>query len=213
MMKRNKGTMILTSVILLLPMVIGLIVWNKLPDQIPLHWGINGEVDGWGSKSVLVFGLPVFTVALQWLCALASSLDKRSGSIKGKVEQLVLWICPFISLLVHTLVYTKILGYDLAVEIIMPLVFGLMFIVIGNLLPKCKRNYTIGLKLPWTLKDDENWNHTHRFGGKVWCFGGAVMVVTAVFGSFVIFFAITLMMVVVPTIYSYVFYRKHGKKD
>lgn len=211
MIKRNKGTLILTTIILLLPMVIGLIVWNKLPEQVPMHWNAVGEVDGWGSKSMLVFFLPLFTVVLHWCCVLVTSLDKNSKGIKGKMEQLVLWICPYISLLAHTLVYTKILGYDLAVEVILPLTMGLMFMVIGNLLPKCKRNYTIGIKVPWALHDDENWNKTHRFAGKVWVIGGAVMMATAVFGNFIVFFGITLVMCFVPTIYSYLLHRKHHK--
>lgn len=211
MIKRNKGTLILTTIIMLLPMVIGLIIWNKLPEQVPMHWNAAGEVDGWGSKSMLVFILPLFMVVLQWGCVLATSLDKKSKGIRGKLEQLVLWICPFISLLVHTLIYTKILGYDLAVEIIMPLVLGLMFMVIGNLLPKCKQNYTIGIKVPWALQDEENWNKTHRLAGKLWVIGGAVMVATAVFGNFIIFFGITLVMCIVPTIYSYLYYRENQK--
>lgn len=211
MIKRNKGTLILTTAILMLPMVIGLIVWNKLPEQVPMHWNAAGEVDGWGSKSMLVFFFPLFMVAVQWCCVLATSLDRRSKGINGKVEQLVLWICPFISLLVHTLIYAQILGYGLAVEIIMPLVMGLMFMVIGNLLPKCKRNYTIGIKLPWTLKDDDNWNKTHRLAGKLWVIGGAVIMATAIFGSFILFFGIMLVMVIVPTVYSYLHYRKYNQ--
>lgn len=208
MIKRYKGTMILTSAILLVPMVIGLILWNKLPERVPMHWNAVGEVDGWGSRSMLVFGLPMILISVQWLCALITSLDPKSRDLKGKLAHLVLWICPFISLLSHTLVYAKILGYDLAVEIIMPLVFGLMFMVIGNLLPKCKQSYTLGIKLPWTLANEENWNKTHRMGGKLWVVGGAVMAATAVFGSFVLFFSIVLLMVVVPTVYSYLLYRK-----
>lgn len=213
MIKRNKSTLILTTIILLLPMVIGLVMWNKLPEQVPMHWNAAGQVDGWGSKAMLVFVLPLFTVVLQWGCVIATSFDKNSKGINGKIEQLVLWICPCISLLVHALVYTKILGYDLAVEVLMPLILGLMFLVIGNLLPKCKRNYTIGIKVPWALRDEENWNKTHRFAGKLWVIGGAVIMATSVFGNFIVFFAITLTMCIVPTVYSYLYYRSHREKS
>jgi uncharacterized membrane protein len=67
------------------------------------------------------------------------------------------------------------------------------------------------MKLPWTLNDEENWNKTHRFGGKVWLIGGAVIVATAVLGNFIIFFGIIILMIILPTIYSYVYYRKHPK--
>ena len=212
MIKRNKGTLILTSVILLLPMVIGIMIWNKLPEQVPMHWNVNGEVDGWGSKGFVVFGFPLIMLGFQWCGVFVTSLDKASKDMKGKPVQLVLWIYPFISLLVHSLVYTKVLGYDLSVEVIMPLAMGLMFMVIGNFLPKCKRNRTVGIKLPWTLNDDENWNKTHRFAGKLWVIGGAVIMATAVFGSFIVFFIITLLMVIVPTVFSYLYYRKQAKE-
>lgn len=211
MIKRNKGTLLLTTVILLLPLVIGLALWNKLPEQVPMHWNIEGEVDGWGSKAMLVFVLPMFLVGLQWIGALVTSLDPRNKDIHGKPLQLALWICPFISLLVHTLVYAKVLGYDISVEIIMQLVMGLMFMVIGNFLPKCKRNNTLGIKLPWTLNDDEIWNKTHRLTGRVWVFGGAIIAATAVFGNFIVSFAITMLMVLIPTVYSYLLYRRKKK--
>lgn len=213
MIKRNKATLILTTAILLLPMIIGLIVWNKLPEQIPMHWNAAGEVNGWGGKEMLVFFFPLLMIGVHWLCVLATSLDRKSKEMDGKPLQLVLWICPFISLLVHTLIYAQIMGHDLAVEIIMPLAMGLMFMVVGNLLPKCKRNRTIGIKLPWTLKNDDNWNKTHRLTGKLWVIGGAVIMATAVFGSFVLFFAITLLMVIVPTVYSYLYHRRHKEEQ
>ena len=211
MIRSNKGTLILTTAILLLPMVIGLILWNKLPEQIPMHWNVAGEVDGWGSKGMLVFYLPLFIVGLQWVCALATSHVPEGKGINWKISKLVLWICPYVSLLIHTLVYAKILGYDLAVNIIMPLSFGLMFMVIGNYLPKCKRNYFIGIKVPWALNNDENWNKTHRFAGKVWVAGGAIIAATAVFANYIVFFVLTLVMVIVPTMYSYLYFRRQNK--
>jgi uncharacterized membrane protein len=117
------------------------------------------------------------------------------------------------SLLIHTLVYVKILGYDLAVNVIMQLTLGLIFMVIGNLLPKCKRNYIVGIKVPWTLNDDENWNKTHRFSGKLWVVCGAVMAATAVFGNFIVVFSIAMLMVIVPTIYSYMYSRRSKKNE
>ena len=213
MIKRHKVTLIITTIIMLLPMVIGAIVWNKLPDQVPMHWNAAGKVDGWGSKGMLVFFLPLFMVGLQWVCALAVSLAPESKGIKGKILQLTLWIGPFMSLLIHTLVYVKILGYDLAVNVIMQLTLGLIFMVIGNLLPKCKRNYIVGIKVPWTLNDDENWNKTHRFSGKLWVVGGAVMAATAVFGNYIVVFSIAMLMVIVPTIYSYMYSRRSKKNE
>ena len=103
------------------------------------------------------------------------------------------------------------LGCEIDVEVIMPLVMGVLFLVIGNLLPKCRQSYTMGIKLPWTLNNEENWNKTHRFGGKVWVAGGIIILATAFIGSFWILMGVLLIMVTVPTLYSYLLYRKQTK--
>ena len=213
MIKKNKGTLIITSIVLLIPIFIGLILWNQLPEQIPSHWDINGEVDGWSSKAFAVFVFPCLLLVLHWVCVLASSADPKAKDYHPKMLHLVLWICPVIGLVVNALVYATALGYQLNVEIIMPLLVGLMFIIVGNLLPKCRQSYTLGIKLPWTLANEENWNKTHRFGGKLWVFSGIVTMATAFVGSFWILLGVLIVMVAVPTIYSYCLYRKQGKSE
>lgn len=213
MIKKNKGTLILTSIVLLIPIFIGLILWNQLPDQIPSHWDINGEVDGWSSKAFTVFGFPCLLLVLHWVCVLASSADPGSKNYHPKMLHLVLWTCPVISLVLNALVYTAALGYQLNIEIIMPLLVGLMFIIVGNLLPKCRQSYTMGIKLPWTLSNEENWNKTHRFGGKLWVVGGVITMATAFVGSFWILLGVLIVMVAAPTIYSYCLYRKQKRNQ
>lgn len=211
MIKRNKGLLILTTVVILIPMLVGLLLWNRLPDQIPTHWNIDGEIDGWSGKGFAVFGLPAILMALHWICVLASNADPKSRDYHPKMIRLVLWICPVIGLVLCSLVYAAALGYHLSVEIIMPLLVGLMFIIFGNLLPKCRQSYTMGIKLPWTLDNEENWNKTHRFGGKVWVIGGVITMATAFVGSFWILLGVLVLMVAAPTLYSYLHYRKQKK--
>ena len=212
MFKEYKRTLIITSLILLIPVIAGLLLWNQLPEQVPSHWGIDGEVDNWSSKSFVVFGLPALMLVLQWVCVFASMADPKHKNYNSKMLKLVLWICPVISLIMSTLVYTAALGYEIPIEIIMPLLVGVMFIVIGNWLPKCRQTYTMGIKLPWTYASEENWNATHRFGGKVWVIGGVVTMLTAFFGSFWVLMIILALMVILPTVYSYLYYRKHEKE-
>ena len=211
MIKRNKGTIFLTSFVTLIPMLAGLLLWNSIPDQVPIHWNASGGIDGWGSKVFAVILLPLFLLAVHWFCIVVTASDPNHQDIDGKPLRLVLWICPFMSLLVCTLVYATAWGIPLSVEILMPLLLGGMFLVIGNYLPKCKRNYTIGIKVSWALDDDENWNATHRFAGKVWVLGSVVIMATAVLGNFFLFLAITIAMTIAPVIYSYLYYRKHKK--
>lgn len=213
MIKKNKGALILTSLVLLVPILVGLLLWDRLPEQIPSHWGINGEVDGWSSKAFAVFGFPCILLAMHWVCVLISSADPGNKNHHPKMIQLVLWICPLIGLVLNSMVYTAALGYAVNVEIIMPLLVGLMFIIVGNLLPKCRQSFTMGIKLPWTLHNEENWNKTHRLGGKTWVIGGIVTMATAFIGSFWILLGVLIIMMAVPTIYSYCFYRKQKKGE
>ncbi|MBR6620672.1 MAG: SdpI family protein [Clostridia bacterium] len=211
MIKKNLKMMIVTSFIILLPIIFGLVIWNKLPEEIPIHWNINGEADGFAGKTAAVILLPAFMLAIQWVCMFATGLDPKNKDIDGKPLTLVLWICPVLSLVLGSIIYAAALGHSVDVKIIMPLIFGAMFVIIGNYMPKCKQNYSLGIKLPWTLNDEENWNKTHRFAGFLWVAGGIVILATSFLGSFVIFMGITLLMVIVPTVYSYRIYKKKNK--
>ena len=211
MIKKNLPKLIITSVITLIPVVIGLILWNKLPDQVPVHWDINGAVDGYATRTQAVFAMPFVLVAFHWICVLGTLLDPKKQNINDKMFTLVLWIIPVISLLCNSLVYATALGHKVSVEIIMPLFMGALFVIIGNYMPKCKQSYTMGIKLPWTLDDEENWNKTHRLAGFLWVVGGVVIMASAITGVFWIFFVLLVPMVAVPVVYSYLLYRKKNK--
>ena len=213
MIKQNKKLLIITSLVMLIPVIVGLLIWDRLPDPMPTHWGINGEVDGWSSKAFTIFGLPAFLLLIHWLCIIASSADPKSQDYHPKMLKLVLWICPVVSLVIFALVYGAALGYDCNIEVIMPLLVGVMFIVIGNWLPKCKQTYTMGIKLPWTYASEANWNATHRFGGKIWFWGGVATMLTAIRGNFWVLMVILAAMVILPTVYSYRYYVKYEKEE
>ena len=116
MIKRNKGQLILTSVIILLPVFIGLILWKRLPDKIPTNWNAEGVVDGWSSKGFAVFGLPAILFAIHWVCLLASSADPKNQNYSEKLLQLVFWICPIISVLMELIAYGTALGMKFKVD-------------------------------------------------------------------------------------------------
>ena len=208
MIKKNWKQLLITSIIILLPILAGLILWEQLPEKIPTHWNINGEIDGWSSKPFAVLGLPAILLAVQWLCVLGTAADPKKAAHPQKVLQLVFWICPVISVLIFTLTYIAALGGQVRIEVIMPIFMGLVLAIVGNYLPKCKQNYTIGIKIPWTLNNEENWNKTHRFAGWLWTAGGIIMMLTGFFGGFWIFFVVMLLMVLAPVLYSYILHRR-----
>ena len=208
MIKKNKKLLAITSITILLPILAGVLLWNQLPDQMPSHWNAAGEIDGWCSKPFGVFGFPLLLLAFQWVCIIATNADPKKNHHSEKVLQLVFWLIPIISVVMHAVVYAVSLGKEVDVNVIVPALVGLILAIIGNYLPKCRQNYTIGIKIPWTLNSEENWNNTHRFAGRIWVVCGLIIMLSAFFGGFWIFLPVTFLMVIAPVVYSYLFYRK-----
>lgn len=208
-MRQYKKTMIITSLITLLPLIPGLILWPKLPDTMPTHFGFDGEANGWSSKVTAVVGIPLFILIIQWICVFAVLNDPKNQKIGNKVVNLVFWICPLCSLICCFGAYSYSLGWNINVTDYVMFLLGAIFIIIGNYLPKCRQNYTVGIKLPWTLDDEENWNHTHRLAGKLWIAGGLVMIVNVFLRINWITFAVIVLMTVIPAVYSAVYHIRH----
>ncbi|MBQ7292598.1 MAG: SdpI family protein [Clostridia bacterium] len=217
--KNNLKKLIISSMIILCPIIVGLILWNKIPDAVPIHWNFEGEVDNYANKAFAVFGLPAFLLFVHWLCAFFTCFDKKNKTQHPKAINLVFWICPVISLFVAAIEYLFIFGFNISVPSLSFSLLGITFIVIGNLLPKIKPNKTLGIKLPWTVKNEENWFATHRFGGKIWVIGGFLFLIMIFVPSQIaiwLMLAITAAMVLIPTVYSYIYYKnqiKNGSLD
>ena len=213
-MQKHKWLLVITSVLIVLPIFGGLLLWDKLPEQVPFHWGINGEVDGWASKPVAVFLMPAMMLAVQWLCVLATAMDPKAKDVtKTKMLGIVLWIIPLLNIVLHVMVYCAALGHEINAAVVLPLIFGALFVIMGNYLPKCRRSYTMGIKLPWTLHDEANWNATHRLAGKLWVVGGLLVMPCALLPAtitFIVMMVILAVMIIVPTVYSYLFFKKHN---
>lgn len=211
MIRKNKKTLILTSLLTLLPIFVGLLLWDKLPEKFATHWGMDGQPDGWSSLPFAVFVPPLIMLAVQWLCVLVTAKDPGNKNRNKKMQKLVLWIIPVISNLSSGLMYALALGVTFSISNFMVVFLGLMFVVMGNYLPKCRQNSTIGIKVPWAYTSEENWNATHRFGGKLWVIGGLVIALCGLipgeFGMYIMLIAI-FVLAFLPMIYSYCYYRK-----
>ena len=205
MLKANRKTLIITSTVTILPVLIGIICWDRLPDVMATHFGMNNEANGFSSKAFAVFGLPLVLLAVLWVGAFVTAHDPKRQNISPKMFSLMLWIAPVISLVAATTIYPVNLGYELDIAFFSELLVGLMFIIIGNYLPKARQNYTIGIKIPWTLANEENWNRTHRLAGYLWMICGILMILISLtrFVPAEWLVGIFLIMVLVPCIYSF----------
>ena len=207
-MKENRMKIIITSLITLAPILIGVLFWDRLPDQIATHFGQGNVPDGWSSKPMAVFGLPLILVALHLFCIFITLNDPKKKNIGRKILPIIFWMIPIISLLVNSATYGIALGLKIDIELIVSLLLGLLFIIFGNYMSKIRQNYTVGIRLPWTLSSEDNWDKTHRLAGKLWIVGG-VLVLFNIFLKWTGFLiGILLVIVFVPMVYSYALYWK-----
>ena len=208
MIKKNLKTMIITSIIILAPIVVGLILWDQLPAELATHFGENGEPNGWSSKEFAVFGMPLFLLAVHWFCAFFTGVDPKKENISNKMMTLVLWICPVVAIFGCGSTYMYALDDSINTTIMGVLLVGCMFLVVGNYMPKVKQSYTLGIKLPWTLNSEENWNRTHRFAGGIWMAAGVLVIIGGFAEVFWVVLVAIVIAVLVPTVYSYMLYKK-----
>ncbi len=217
MSKRQKGMALITSLVTLLPLFFGLLLWDRLPDPIPTHWGISGEADGFSSRKWAVFLPPFLMLLTHWLCLwLTTVADRRNKNQNRQVISLVFWICPVLSLAIGCWQYAGAFGISPDNDWLQkaPLLFiEILFLVIGICLPNCRQNRTIGIRVKWTLEDEENWNATHRYAGKVWTAGSLLMIVCTLLlkQSLWIPLLTLLCMAALPILYSWRFSKKQGK--
>lgn len=214
MLKKYKLKIAISSVMILLPVLFGIIMWNDLPNTMTAHWGADGNADGFGGKAFAVFGLPAILLVVHVICLLFTLLDKKQKGQNPKALGMIFWIIPVTSLFVNGIMYCTAFGKELDSPLFMPALLGIMFIFMGNYFPKIKQNRTLGIRIPWTVYNEENWNRTHRFSGKVWVVGGLILL----FSVFLPLNAMVWTMVcvlaalaIIPIFYSYRIYKQHQK--
>ena len=208
---KNKKYWILTSIVTLLPVLLGLLLWNQLPEKLPTHFGIDGAADGWSGKGFAVFGLPLMMLGFHIVICFATRLDKQNRGHNEKVMNLVGLIFPVMSIVNSVIIYAQAMDLELNLSMLLFPMLGLLFIAIGNWLPKIKQNSTLGIKIKWTLYNEENWNKTHRVAGFVWVIGGVIFCLMGFVAEKMLLFLLPLQIILlacVPVVYSWNLARK-----
>ena len=207
----NKKYWRITFLVTLLPILAGLLLWNQLPDRIPTHFGVDGAADGWSGKAFAVFGIPLMMLFFQAVIRWATMLDKNNRGHNRKVMDLVGLIFPGMSIVTAAVMYTLALDRELNLSMLLFPMLGLLFIAMGNWMPKIKQNATLGIKIRWTLYNEENWNKTHRFAGWCWCLGGIGFIGMGFLPEQTLPWTLPLMAVILgglPILYSWNYARK-----
>lgn len=209
-MKMNKKLLALTSIVILLPMIWGVIIWKQLPNQISIHFNLEGQANNFQSKPLVVFGLPLFLLLVHLFVIFMIGRDPKNFTINKKMGKVIYWLIPIVSLNVFYLIYSKALGSTTNPSIFASALLGLIFVMMGNYMPKLKVNHTVGIRLPWSLQSEDNWHKTHRLAGKLWVLGGLILLLDAglQFAVPYVMGIVILSIVFIPVMYSYQLSRR-----
>lgn len=147
-MKKYKAKIIITSIITLFPMLLGILLWSKLPDSLATHFGTGNIPNGWSSKAATVFGLPLFLLLTHLFVIIVTLNDPKRQNIGKKILSFTFWIVPLVSIICFVSIYGYALDIPVNMDTIATLFIGVLFIIIGNYMSKNHQNYTVGIRLP-----------------------------------------------------------------
>jgi uncharacterized membrane protein len=197
----------------LMPIVLIWIVWDQLPERIATHFDINGEPNGWSSKTGFISMAGFLGPGLYLLLLFLPKFDpkKRLTEMGNKYYSLRLILGVFMSSILVYIIYSSIPGNQHSFNFVF-VALGALFAVLGNYFQTIRPNYFIGIRTPWTLESTEVWNSTHRLAGKLWLIGGLLSILL----SFVIpndlfkvvFISIVIVITLVPVVHSYLEFKK-----
>ncbi|MEL7648342.1 MAG: SdpI family protein [Sedimentibacter sp.] len=202
--------LIITTIVCLLPIAMSIYFYDRLPEQMPVHWNIQGQPDNYASREFAAFGLPMLMAALNFMTHMFLNNDPKKANYSAALKNLSKWLIPLLTLLLMPVTIFASMGYPVEIQVVVPIIVGVIITVCGNYLPKCKQNYTMGIKLPWTLNSEENWNRTHRMAGYLWTAGGIVLILATFLNlnTLPLLLTVLFVLVAVPAIYSYKLYKK-----
>lgn len=210
-MKQEKWKYVLSSMMIAVPVLIFWILMNTRTEEMRLTGGLTT------GHLMAISGIQtVLLLAVHLCCLFFTMKDKGNQNQSKKALELVFWIVPIISFFATGICMKAVFNLPYEPTFFVFVLLGILFMLIGNYLPKCRRNFTLGIKVKWTLCNDENWNMTHRFGGKVWMVGGLLLLVLAFIPEqvfIVTFLPVLLFMICAPILYSYLYYRKQKAAD
>ena len=213
----TRTTTIIILLMLVIGIVAGLLLWNRLPDQMASHWDVNDQVNGYMSKTWGVFLMPLIVLGMSVLFLVIPNIDPLKANIAKFRETFNLFIVLIVAfmLYIHALTLAWSLGYtSFKMSTSMLPAMGLLFIFIGFMLRKAKRNFFIGIRTPWTLSSDTVWDKTHQLGAVLFMASGVLAFIGGIFGGTTAFWFLFVPLIgstVFLLVYSYVLYQQETK--
>ena len=209
--KIHKGIIIL----ILMSIIATAFIYSSLPEKIPSHWNIRGEIDSYNNKSFVWF-TSLLPLGIYLLMIYIPEIDSRRESYKKhkKAYKILMNILVLFFIVIHWITIFSALGHQISVARIIPIGVGILFIVIGNYMGQIRPNYTFGIKIPWTLADETVWRKTHRVGSFAFILSGLIFIIAGIINksySFVLAMSSIFITLIYTFVYSYLEYKKiHG---
>lgn len=212
----TKTKNILYKILTRLPLAVTLATFFFIPDTVPMHFNFNNQVDRWGSKyELLILPFVIMLLGIVFLL-IANHLDKKEKDGNNNYNILItagICILAILNVVTYFILYIAVIDAQnlsaVSVDIlsVITMLFGVMMIVVGNIMPKAKLNSMLGLRTKWSMSSEEAWKKSQRFSGYSAIICGVLIIVesfifsdiTAVF----VMLGIIILMAVVDTVYSY----------
>jgi uncharacterized membrane protein len=190
-----------------------LIAYPRLPETMPTHWNMSGQVDGWSSRIWGAWGLPLAMAVIWFTMRFLPHIDPRRANyekFRGAYEALIVAILAFM-LALHLVLLMSAMGTVVPMDRVIVAGVGALFIVIGAILPRARSNWFVGIRTPWTLSSEVSWERTHKLGGVLFmAFGAIALIVAAVAPGAVklVLLGCGIPMALFLIIYSYVVWKE-----
>lgn len=200
-------------VLILTSIIISLVAYPHMPDQVPTHWNMQGEVDDYSSKLFNAVLMPGIILFIYITLVVTPKIDPKKENYKKFTGMYFIIVIATILLLIAVQIITTViaLGYDINISIIASELVGVLFIVIGNYLPRARQNFFVGVKTPWTLMNELVWDKTHRLSSKVFVIAGIVFMLSVFLPATIqiyVILATIVSLVIIPIVSSYIFYKQ-----
>lgn len=209
---------IVPVVMISVAILISIFSYERLPEQVPIHWDISGNVDNYAPKAWALSFIPGLMLLIVLMDKVIPFIEpKRANMKKNRKDVTRIHSFTLIILLsVHILIIVYSLGYELNMSNVAPIIVGLLFVLVGNVLPRLKSNYTAGIRTPWALANEQVWRRTQRLGGRLFFLGGIVMMLSILLPStirIVVMIVVISAIVLIPTLVSLLWYRKESRTN
>lgn len=211
MKKINVDILLITCVMCLMPIFFGLIFYDSLPDSVAIHFDINNNPDNFCSKEFFVFGLPVIMMLFQIFCCVVTDLKDEHPEANKKAVGIFKWIIPVITVLMYvvTLMHAMTIGID--IRVVVMIILGVMFVIMGNYIPKVvgKQNINLYFKL-FEIKDENLNNKIKRITGYTLIVDGFLFILSTLFNQIVsvVLVGIMILQAIVLSVYTIIKAKK-----